>query len=164
MHCPGCGSKISGAQQFCRACGLDLEQVSRFLAAQLLASPRELQGKGQMIEKWGSNLLLGSLGLLYVALCWIIIDQVIIGGGQALAGLALLTILTGIALGSALKGYASSLRKSLNKHEPLRSTGIGSPEDETKLLPDSQVASVSSVTEHTTELLMAEGNRRTKDA
>ena len=164
MHCPGCGTKISGAQQFCRACGLDLEQVSRLLAAQILASPRELQGKGQMIEKWGSNLLLGSLGLLYVALCWIIIDQVIIGGGQALAGLALLMILTGITLGSALKSYASFLRKSLDKQEPLRSTGIGSPEDEMKLLPNSKVASVSSVTEHTTELLMAEGNRSTKDA
>ena len=99
MHCPGCGSKISGAQQFCRACGFDLEPVSRFLSAQFLESPRELQGKGQMIEKWGSNLLLGSLGLLYVALCWIIIDQVIIGGGQALAGLALLMILTGITVG-----------------------------------------------------------------
>jgi len=164
MHCPGCGTKISGAQQFCRACGLDLEQVSRLLAAQILASPRELQGKGQMIEKWGSNLLLGSLGLLYVALCWIIIDQVIIGGGQALAGLALLMILTGITLGSALKSYASFLRKSLDKQEPLRSTGIGSPEDEMKLLPNSKVVSVSSVTEHTTELLMAEGNRSTKDA
>ena len=164
MHCPGCGSKVSGAQQFCRACGLDLEQVSRFLAGQLLASPRELQGKGLMIEKWGSNLLLGSLGLLYVALCWIIIYQVIIGGGQALAGLALLMILTGITLGSALKSYASFLRKSLDKHEPLRSTGIGSPEDEMKLLPKSKVVSVSSVTEHTTELLMAEGNRSTKDA
>jgi len=139
---------------------LDVEQVSRFLAGQLLASPRELQGKGLMIEKWGSNLLRGSLGLLYVALCWIIIDQVIIGGGQALAGLALLMILTGITLGSALKGYASSLRKSLNKHDPLRSTAIGSPEDEARLLPKSQVTSVSSVTEHTTELLMAEGKRQ----
>jgi len=91
-------------------------------------------------------------------------DQVIIGGGQALAGLALLMILTGITLGSALKSYASFLRKSLDKQEPLRSTGIGSPEDEPKLLPNSQVASVSSVTEHTTELLMAEGKRRIKDA
>ncbi|HEY0766275.1 MAG TPA: hypothetical protein VGD61_28090 [Pyrinomonadaceae bacterium] len=117
-----------------------------------------------MIEKWGSNLLLGSLGLLYLAICWIIIDQVIIGGGQALAGLALLMILTGITLGSALKCYASYLRKSLNKHEPLRSTGIGSPEEEMKLLPTSQVASVLSITEHTTELLMAEGKRSTKDA
>lgn len=163
MHCPNCGSKISGAQQFCRACGLDLEQVSRFLAAQLLAEPLELQQKRHMMEKWGSNLLFGSLALLYVAICWIIIEQVIIGGGQALAGLAFLTILSGIALGALLKSYASSLRKSLNKREPLGSTAIGPPGDETKLLPQSQVAAVSSVTEHTTELLMAQDKRTTKE-
>lgn len=116
-----------------------------------------------MMEKWGSNLLFGSLALLYVAICWIIIEQVIIGGGQALAGLAFLTILSGIALGALLKSYASSLRKSLNKREPLGSTAIGPPGDETKLLPQSQVAAVSSVTEHTTELLMAQGKRTTKE-
>ena len=163
MHCPSCGSKMSGAQQFCRACGLDLEQVSRLLAAQLVVAPRELQEKRYTVDKWGSNLLMGSLALLYVAICWIIIEQVIIGGGQALAGLAFLIILTGISLGAALKTYASLLRHSLNKRQQLESTAIAPPEDNTKFLPQSQVASVSSITEHTTELLIAESKCSTKE-
>jgi hypothetical protein len=154
---------MSGAQQFCRACGLDLEQVSRLLTAQFVRAPRELQEKEHTVNKWGSNLLMGSLALLYLAICWIIVEQIIIGGGQALAGLAFLTILTGISLGATLKVYASSLRNSLNERQQLEPTAIGPPADNTNALPPSQVASVASITEHTTELLIAGRTSSTKE-
>ena len=153
MHCPSCGSMSSGNQQFCRLCGLDLEKISQFLSEQLSATPSELDEKRRMLERTGSYLLTGSLAFLYVAICWVIIDQIIIGGGQALAGIALLIIFTGLGLGGLLKSYSSFLRRHGNESGSRTLTAMPPSNGATELTSDSGNQSIASVTERTTELL-----------
>ena len=48
MHCPSCGAETTLEQRFCRGCGMDLETVSKLVAAH--SSPETLK-----LEKSGTD-------------------------------------------------------------------------------------------------------------
>ena len=49
MHCPSCGAETTLEQRFCRSCGMDLETVSKLVAAH--SSPESLRLEKSLTEK-----------------------------------------------------------------------------------------------------------------
>src|SRR6185436_12458013 len=49
MHCPSCGAETTLEQRFCRSCGMDLETVSKLVAAH--SSPETLKLEKSLSEK-----------------------------------------------------------------------------------------------------------------
>jgi len=49
MHCPSCGTDTTLEQRFCRSCGMDLETVSKLVAAH--SSPETLEIEKSLTEK-----------------------------------------------------------------------------------------------------------------
>ena len=49
MHCPSCGAETTLEQRFCRGCGMDLETVSKLVAAH--SSPETLKLEKSLTEK-----------------------------------------------------------------------------------------------------------------
>ena len=72
-----------------------------------------------------------------------------------LAGSIFLAFVAALILFGLLAMYRESLAKASSKHQ-LAVREMQPPQDTTELLPASSVESTPSITEHTTELLMAE--------
>ena len=154
MHCPNCGSAALADQQFCRACGLSLPELSQLLAEKLPAAQNDLQAQKRKIERWGLRLWTCTGAVFYVVLYWAIISEIIIGKGHVLGGILFLLVITAISLGGLLILYSSALEKRskyLPSDQP-REKGDTSPE----FLASPPSELTPSVTEHTTELLAEE--------
>jgi hypothetical protein len=168
MHCPSCGAKASADQQFCRACGFGLEKVSELLAERLPAgapdqAPSEsvarLLERQRRIEHWLSIAAVGTITTLIAATLWAIIYKIIILKGHVFEGVIFLSIIVGAAIALSLVIYRESLREALTKRQLSQPT-LPETEHTAKLLPETDFEPIPSVIEHTTELLVAEKERR----
>jgi len=154
MYCPNCGKTNSAEQKFCRSCGLGLEKIVQSIAEQL---PREeldkqLQDRTRVVDRW-LNIIGGTaLSILVVSVLSGIIYKIIIVKGEVLEGSIFLAFVLAIILFALLAFYQNSMLKSATKGQ----IGRPHPKDTAELLPGSSAESLSSVTERTTELLMAE--------
>lgn len=158
MYCPNCGKQTSTEQKFCRACGLGLEKIAHSLGEQLPARmDQSLLARKERLEKLGVGALsvfgLGMLGLLLYA-----VGQKLSAQGSLLAVLAMvgLVIMFGCGLLSAiLFARAKELGEQASKRQlqPNETETGGSTRD---LLPEGRFEPVPTVTERTTELLVAE--------
>jgi hypothetical protein len=165
MHCPNCGTRTSPEQKFCRNCGLSLERVVELLdelapgaAGRAKAALAERQHKA---ERW-----LGIASLVFVsALLVTIISAVVyglIGRGEWLKGMMLLFLILSAAAALGLVFYNESLKGELTTKAkpPARpepdTAQLPAPEPTARLLPESRLEPVPSVTERTTDLLTAE--------
>ena len=163
MHCPGCGTRASPDQQFCRICGFNLEKVSSLLGEQLPAALSDKAGPGNLaqllqkqrkIERRLSLALSTFFGIALAAMLVAVAYKVIMEGGHVLPGIMLLSLLLGIALALALVFYRQSMRDTLTKHQ-LAQPEIA-PRVPTAELPEPKERPIPSVTEGTTELLPVE--------
>ena len=160
MYCPICSTKISLDQKYCRYCGLGLEKIAQSVSEQLPTKIEEnLQERKNKLERLGVAALsvfgLGVLGFfLYMVGYKLMLSQ-----GKILAALGVLGLL--VILGSGLLSVilfakAKDVQDASSKR-PLQ------PVDEmpeavakTKLLHESRLEEIPSVTERTTELLFTE--------
>ena len=157
MYCPNCGTTISSDQSFCRACGLGLEKIAQSLVEQRPNEFEEsLQLRKERIERWGVAAL-GVFGLGVVSIPLYKIAMMMLEG-RVLAGLGFLALM--VVLGCGL--LAVILFAKANEVGEARLKGRNAspalPKTNTtaKLLPPDQFDSVPSVTERTTELLLAD--------
>jgi hypothetical protein len=157
MFCPHCGKLNSADQKFCRSCGLSLEKVAQSLAEQRPATElnKHLKDRQRQVEFWLSILLGGTFGIFVIAVLWAIISQIIIVKGDVLKGLIFLTLFLSTVSALILVVYRESLRENLAKRQ-LSQTPLTLTEQTAKLLPESDLQPVPSVTERTTELLNVE--------
>ena len=160
MHCPSCGAETSLDQRFCRSCGMDLETVSKLVAAH--SSPETLKLEKSLSEKatqkrmyqsikWGMICFI--LGMAALATTKTLgLDKVFNLGPLFLLFMGMGIMLYGAVL-FPMRERASSSRK-------LPGPGSSSelPETEiTKELPAARVSvPVASVTERTTQLIATE--------
>lgn len=157
MFCPNCGSKNSTQQKFCRSCGLSLEKTAQSLVEQIPAKiDQSLEKRKEKLERFGFIALIG-VGIVGVgALTYMIIFNMMLAQGKILGGLALLTIIICGLSAAFFFNYADYLKEKgvRNRLQPPEEL----PEYETpaKLLGDSYLEPIPSVTERTTELLNAE--------
>ena len=161
MYCPNCGNQTSTDQKFCRACGLGMEKIAQSLGEQLPARlDQSLTARKERLEKVGVGALsvfaLGVLGLLLYAIG----QKLLATQGSLLAILAIigLAIMLGCGLLSViLFARAKELGEQASKRQQHPDELTGSTKE---LLPEGHFEPVPTVTERTTELLLAE-NRNT---
>ena len=161
MHCPTCGAETTLDQRYCRSCGMDLETVSKLVAAH--ASPEALKLEKSLSKKasqqrmyqsikWGMICFI--LGMASLALTKTLsLDKIFNLGPLFLLFAGMGIMLYGAVL-SPMRDNVSSSRKL---------PGLGStselPETETtKELPPARVVPVpvASITERTTQLIATE--------
>ncbi len=167
MYCPNCGNKSSTDQKFCRACGLGLEKVTQTLVEQLPTKLGEsLQEQKNRLEQWGVAALsvfgLGVLGLLLYGTVY----KLMITQGRVMGGLALLGLVAIISCGLLsvyLFAKAQEVEKAKTKRRITQAEDLTPIETTRGLLPEGQLEQITSVTERTTELLVAEKKSAAKD-
>ena len=154
MYCPNCGKTNSAEQKFCRSCGLSLEKAVQSLAEQLpaLELDKSLRERQRRVERL-TNIVAGSaVSIVVFGVLWGIIYEIIIVKGAVIPGLFFLAFIVGIVLFAMLSMYGESLRKAAAKRqvsEPL----LPHAADTGKLLSETRIEPIPSITEHTTELL-----------
>lgn len=157
MHCPNCGTQTSREQKFCRSCGLGLEKVAHFLGEQM---PRQLDesllARKERLERMGVAALsvfgAGVLGMLLYG----VVYKVMIVQGRAFEGLAILALLGIVACGLLAAVLFAQANEAGAKRSAGRLQELVPDEAPPELLTEGQPQPLPSVTERTTDLLMAE--------
>ena len=165
MYCPNCGQATSTEQKFCRSCGLSVEKAAQSLVEQLPAvEPNtRLRERQRRVERL-LYMLGGSAAVIFVvSLFWTIVKEIIIGKGHVLGGLIFLAFILGFIVFAVLMLYRESLLKASSKRHSAKST-LPQAEHTARLLPESRVEPIPSVTEHTTELLVAEKKSNARES
>ena len=151
MLCPNCGTKATGPHKFCRGCGMNLEQVSKALAAHLspggAAAAREAEGRAA--RRIRNGLFAGVFIVLFGALLMSLLP----GKGFTLFGLLAVLLGVVITLAAVLPPLRASARAG--EEEPAQLTDEGAAATQ-RLLHESGIDPAASVAERTTELLDAE--------
>ena len=165
MYCPNCATTIHPPQSYCRVCGLGLEKIAESLIEQRpTAFEESLQQRSERIERWGVVALSAfGIGVLSIPIYKIVMMML---EGRVLAGIGFLAFMILVACG-LLSVILFAKAKSLS--EAKAKTRIAPPEalpqaDTTARLSPSHddLGSLPSVTEATTELLLAEKQNRDK--
>ena len=165
MYCPNCGTKTSPDQNFCRACGLGLEKIALSLTEQLPARVEpSLLARKERLEKLGIGALsVFGLGVLSFLL-YSIGHKLMLSQGNLIAGLAIIGFVIMLACGLTsvvLFAKAKELGEEATKRRPQQDLPKGT--DITKeLLTEGHFEPVPTVTERTTELLVAEKRKTTE--
>ena len=161
MYCPNCGTKTSIDQNFCRACGLGLEKIALSLTEQLPARvDQSLQARKDRLEKMGVAALsvfgLGVLSFLLYGIGY----KLMMSQGNIVAGLAIIGFIIMIACGltSVILFARANELGDHTKRQPQAELSNGTTKE---LLSEGHFEPVPTVTERTTELLVAE-KRNTK--
>jgi hypothetical protein len=163
MFCPNCGSKNSTQQKFCRSCGLSLEKAAQSLVEQIPAKiDQSLERREKKLERFGFIALSG-LGVVGAgALFYMIIFKMMLENGKILGGFALLTIIICGLLAAFFFNYANYLKETTVKNRLQPPEEMPEYETPAKLLNDSYLEPIPSVTERTTELLYVEKKKDNK--
>ena len=152
MLCPNCGTKATTQHKFCRGCGMNLEPVSKALAAHLspggASAAREAEGRGA--RRIRNGLFAGVFVILFGALLMSFLP----GKGFTLFGL--LAILLGVVI--TLAAVLPPLRASAKAYEEPAQLPNEDAAATQRLLHENTIEPASSVAERTTELLGVERN------
>jgi predicted lipid-binding transport protein (Tim44 family) len=155
MLCPNCGTKTTTDHKFCRNCGMNLEPVSRALAAHLsvggaAAARLAREAERRNVNRMTRGLLAGVIVVLF--------GMLLIGflPGKAFKMLGLIAAILGIVF--SLVSVLSTLRRMNDAEaEPLPHALDHAAPGTGRLLHEQTFNHVpTSVTDHTTELLNVE--------
>ena len=160
MLCPNCGTQTTMEQKFCRSCGMNLEPVSKALAAHFAqggGAEARAEGDGRRVKEDElravsrmSRDLLPGVAVIFAAI--MLVSSVGLPAlGLAYKLLALVTILIG-ALISA-QAVLSPLRSLGRRRRAARLEALEGGKATGPLLDESTIEPVPSVTERTTDLL-----------
>lgn len=159
MFCPNCGANNDTKQKFCRACGLNLQKSAESLLEQFPdAEKNTLQRQERLLEKFG-NVAFGGFGMVFLggvgAMIYVIVTKFIIPGpaNNVLAGIFLIAFLLFAILALAYVVFNEILKEKKQKINPHIQNELSGGKDTGKLLDEGNLQPVSSVTDHTTELL-----------
>lgn len=153
MFCPNCGTSNSTDQNFCRSCGISLEEISHALTAQVrgtaLADPKEtaLEVLGR-VGLFG----LGGVSLIGVgALIYTILMQFILSGSNIAGGIFIIAFIVFASLSLAYVIRRESLKE---KHDKKRlAVSETFEESPTTQLAGENTEQPASITEGTTRQL-----------
>lgn len=163
MFCPNCGKSTSAEQKFCRACGLSLEKTVQSLAEQLPANDldKNLKDKQRKVELWIKLVAGSAISLVTLGVLWGIIYDLMLVKGKILTGLVFLGFILGLITFALLVMYRESLIKKSANHSSSQTSPLLQADNSEKLLPESYLQPLPSVTDRTTELLEVEKKNST---
>jgi len=164
MFCPNCGAKNTTEQKFCRSCGLNLEQTAVSLLEQIPSSESaELLKRERNLEKFG-NIAFGGFGLVLLtaisAIIYFIITKMILSGTNVFFGILLIAFLIFAGLSLVFVMFNEDLKERKQKSNPTRTNELSEKLDTGKLLEEKSFEPIPSVTEDSTELLIAKNKTR----
>ena len=154
MLCPNCGTRTTNEHKFCRNCGMNLEPVSRALAAHLspdgaAAAAAARKAERRAVRRMTSGLLAGVVVVLFGLFMMSVVP------GNAFKVLGVASALIGLV--AALASVFSTLRVTGDAGvEPAPHALDGATAKTGRLLHETTVEPVPSVTERTTDLLGVE--------
>ncbi|CAN5420597.1 hypothetical protein BH10ACI1_BH10ACI1_34260 [soil metagenome] len=163
MFCPNCGGENKNEQNYCRSCGLKLDAISQVVAEQFPTKEyAELQKRKELFEKLGM-FSLSSFGLIGISFLMVIAAyyKMLLFGADVLiwSGLAAFVIF------GLLSVFFFNYPKLFMKFEkinprlsPNQQEQISHPTN--KLIEEKPFEPVGSVTENSTELLLADNKTR----
>ena len=155
MLCPNCGTKTKTDHRFCRNCGMNLEPVSRALAAHLSQGGTAAAAKARAAERRNVQRMTGGLlaGIFVVIFGMLLIAFL---PGKAFKALGLISAVLGIVF--TLVSLLSTLRRTGDAPAEAPPNTLDHTAPSTgRLLHEQTFDHVpTSVTDHTTELLHAE--------
>jgi hypothetical protein len=166
MLCPNCGTQTTMEQKFCRSCGMNLEPVSKVLAAHFAQSGgtearavederRARDDERRAVSRMSRDLLLG-VAVVFAAI--LLVSSVGLPAlGLAYKLLALVTILLGALIST--QAVLPALRSLGRRRRAARLEALEGGKATGPLLHESTIEPVPSVTERTTDLLGVEVNR-----
>ncbi|HEX8503442.1 MAG TPA: hypothetical protein VF659_22855 [Pyrinomonadaceae bacterium] len=154
MLCPNCGTRTTNEHKFCRNCGMNLEPVARALAAHLslggaAAAAAAREAERLAVRRMASGLIAGVVVVLFGVLLMALLP----GKGFKVLGVAAAFIGLVAALVSVLSPMLSAGRAGRQAPPPALD-GAAAPTG--RRLHGRAFEPVSSVTDHTTELLGVE--------
>jgi hypothetical protein len=159
MLCPNCGTKTTTEHKFCRNCGMNLEPVTRALAAHLSVGGAAAARAARETERRNVNRM--TRGLL-TGVIVVLFGMLLIGflPGKAFKMLGLIAAVLGIVF--SLVSVLSTLRRMNDADaEPLPHAFDQTAPGTGRLLHEQTFEHVpASVTDHTTELLGVEVEER----
>lgn len=164
-YCPNFGQATSTEQKFCCSCGLSLEKVAESVAEQRPATElsKHLKDRQRQTERL-LPIILGSMFTIFVgAVLWALVYKIIILKGEVLEGVIFLALIVAAVIALLLVVYRESLLEAATKRQLSQTTSPLS-EPTGKLLPESDLEPVPSVTERTTDLLFAEKKGGAKES
>lgn len=164
MFCPNCGANNTTEQKFCRACGLNLEQIALSLLEQIpSAESAGLLKREQNLEKFGS-IAFGGFGIMLLtgigAIIYFIFTKMILSGNSVFGGILLIAFIIFAALTLSYIVLKEDLKERKQKTNPSLKNELTEKRDTAKLLEDEVFEPIPSVTENTTDLLYAEQKTR----
>ena len=158
MLCPNCGTRMTTEHKFCRNCGMNLEPVSRALAAHLslggaAAAKAARAAERRALRRMTNGLITGVI----VTLFGVLLMAVMPGKGFKVIGVAAALI----GLVAALIAVLSPLRSAKDDDEEAPAlSALGGAVPTGRLLHEQTVEPVPTITERTTELLGVEAEER----
>jgi len=159
MFCPNCGANNKTEQNFCRSCGLNLEQTAISLLAQFPNADASLQKHERILKKLG-NIAFTGFGLAVLtgiaSVIYIILSKMVLSGTQPFAGLLLIAFIFFSGLSLSYVFFAEILREKRQKLNPRPNPHTPNLVSPKQLLDDAAFHPAICVTEDTTELLNAE--------
>ena len=158
MYCPSCAAQNSTDQNFCRSCGMNLEQTAISLRSHSAETLEKLDREERSLERFGTFALGGFAvigGLAICGLFYYIFMKMVLSGSQPWAGVALILGIFFAVLSLVFVGWQESLKEKRNKFEKDRRVEDPQPAPTKPLLED-HMPQPASVIERTTDLLKEE--------
>ena len=155
MLCPNCGTKTTTEHKFCRNCGMNLEPVTRALAAHLSVGGAAAARAARESERHNVNRMTrGLLAGIFVVLFGMLLIAFL--PGKAFKMLGLIAAVLGIVF--SLVSLLSTLRRmnDVGAEPPTPALDHTAPSTGRLLHEQSFDHVPTSITDHTTELLHAE--------
>lgn len=158
MLCPNCGTRTTKTHNFCRSCGMNLEPVSRALAAHRAHGGAAARAAERLAARRMMTALLASVFVIVFGVLMMAVMP-----GKAFRFLGVATALIGVV--SAMVSVFSAQRAAVGAGVELAPPAPPAPEAAAtpttgRLLREQGVGRAHSVADHTTELLGVEVKER----
>ena len=165
MYCPICGSETSDNQKFCRSCGMDVQIIQTAVAEHLSQrgadeslTAKMIENRRKELERRGTLIMLSGSSLMVLL---VVAFLIAVGFGRVfgfdlhplgliapwIIALGLILMVTGIAIGIYPRLAKPSMLYSPDRVIP------SVPDPASKMIVESVVEPIPSVTEHTTRKL-----------
>jgi len=163
IFCPNCSANNKIEQNFCRFCGLSLQETAKSLVAQLSSDKKagrlKKLGLIKKLSDFASNGLVVIVSAGILVYIYVILTKMVFSGERVLFGLVLIFMILQYVIGYIRRKNTVGYWEEVTKTNSLTQNELKKMET-AKLLEEKPFEPVSSVTENSTKLLFVENKTK----